>query len=35
MPYTVIITQRAALELDAIVDWWKLHRSEEQAVRWI
>jgi plasmid stabilization system protein ParE len=34
MPYTVVITQRAALELDAIVDWWKLHRSEEQAVRW-
>jgi plasmid stabilization system protein ParE len=32
--YTVVITERAAREIESTVDWWARERSAEQAHRW-
>jgi plasmid stabilization system protein ParE len=32
--YSVVFTQQAARELEAIADWWAEHRSVRQAARW-
>lgn len=34
MTYRVVLTQRAADELNAAADWWGTHRSPQQAARW-
>lgn len=34
MTYRVVFSQQAAEELEAAADWWREHRSEEQAANW-
>lgn len=34
MTYTVVVTERAAKELEETTAWWARERSTEQAFRW-
>lgn len=34
MPYTVVVTERAAADVEEAAEWWAQERSSEQASRW-